>query len=300
MNRVLACFYLMVSLFISAEIKAETSDFKGIYGDDNRRLVSELNPADDSKVINTSKAVLAQLPLWRISSESETDYYIEAKSLSGSMNLCSDEKFGQLPLISNCSAFLVGPDLLLTAGHCLKEVNDCQKNIWILDYDDQSGFDEGLSTVKLSKSKTVKCNQIVSWVVNSKLDYALLRINKKFNDRPFLKLRREKKVTNSDSLYVVGHPMGLPKIVADQARIRDNSLINTFVTSADTFSGNSGSPVVNTVTHLVEGILIKGDADFVMDFDMGCNRAYHCLNNECTGETVLRSGVLPLNLIPKI
>ena len=36
-----------------------------------------------------------------------------------------------------------------------------------------------------------------------------------------------------------------------------------FVANLDTYGGNSGSPVFNSDTHEVEGILVRGEADFV-------------------------------------
>lgn len=273
---------------------------KGIYGDDNRKLVSELSIDSQKKEIEQSRSVLAQIPKWRVTSEDSQSIQIETKSLAAGMNFCADEKFSDLPLVSSCTAFLVGPDLLLTAGHCVKDKYECQKNYWVLDYNDAMDFTAPNGTVKIKKENIVSCSQLISISENTKLDYALLKINRKLTDRTPLAIRRVGKVSDSDSLAVIGHPMGLPKIMADQADIRNNTLTYTFLTNADTFSGNSGSPVINSKTHIVEGILIKGDEDFQMDLDLGCNRSFHCLADECKGETVQRTSVLPLNLIPKI
>ncbi|MBC7538691.1 MAG: trypsin-like peptidase domain-containing protein, partial [Bacteriovorax sp.] len=263
-------------------------------------LVSELDGQFNEIQIEQSRAVLAQVPKWRITSEDKTSISIKTKSLASGMNFCSDEKFSDLPLVSSCSAFLVGPDLLLTAGHCVKDKSDCQNSYWILDYNDIAGFDNSTGTTVFQKDNIVTCAQILSRSENPKLDYALIKLNRKITDRTPLKIRRLGTVDSADSLLVIGHPMGLPKIMADQALIRDNSLTYTFVTNADTFSGNSGSPVINPATQMVEGILVRGDEDFKMDLDLGCNRSFHCYGPECKGETVQRTTVLPLKLIPKI
>jgi hypothetical protein len=91
--------------------------------------------------------------------------------------------------------------------------------------------------------------------------------------------------------------LGLPKIVTDQAFLRGNLLNKTFTISSDTYSGNSGSPVIDSETSLVEGILVKGDQDFEMDYLSGCKRSVHCDDNTCTGETVLRSASIPLSFL---
>jgi hypothetical protein len=113
-------------------------------------------------------------------------------------------------------------------------------------------------------------------------------------------MRRSGSLSNSDSFSVIGHPLGLPKMITDSSTLRNNSLTYTFLINADTFSGNSGSPVINSATNLVEGILIKGGSDFQMDIELGCNRSVHCDSSNCSGEIALRTTELPLNLIPKI
>ncbi|MBC7539898.1 MAG: hypothetical protein H7281_13835, partial [Bacteriovorax sp.] len=55
---------------------------KGIYGDDNRKLVSELDGQFNEIQIEQSRAVLAQVPKWRITSEDKTSISIKTKSLA--------------------------------------------------------------------------------------------------------------------------------------------------------------------------------------------------------------------------
>lgn len=272
---------------------------KGLYGDNNRRLINVLLGNEYSIQRNLARSVLAQIPKWRISSEDMETISIKTKSLRKGMNFCADELFSELPLVSSCSAFLVAPNLILTAGHCVKGPEECKDNYWALDYDDALGFSPSTDIVKIKKEHLVSCSQLLSISKNSKLDYALIQIDKSISDRSPLKLRRRGLLSVNDLLEVIGHPMGLPKIFTDQAQVIDNSLPTSFLTNTDTFMGNSGSPVINSRTHLVEGILIRGGKDFFMDLDLGCNRFYQCFGDECIGETVLRSTALPLNIIPK-
>lgn len=273
---------------------------KGIYGNDNRKLVEDLDPVLDQKAIRQASAVFAQIPKWRISEETNEFISIKTKSLYTGLNFCADQRFIDLPIVSSCSAFLVAPDLILTAGHCVKDKYECQKNVWVLDYDNEAGFLSPSSSVMFKKDKVYACSQILSWSENSKLDYALIKLNKKVIDRSPLGLRRVGKISDDDSLLIIGHPLGLPKIFANGAGVRSNNLSYTFLSNTDSFSGNSGSPVINTETNLVEGMLIRGDEDFKMDLDLGCNREVTCQDKECRGETIQRSTVLPLKLIPKI
>lgn len=272
---------------------------KGIYGDDNRKLVTELTDSDlDVKRKELARSVLAQVPRWRVTAEDAESFSINTKSLAGGMKFCPEEKFAELPLVSSCSAFLIAPDLILTAGHCVKDKFECQKNFWVLDYDDALGFSASNPNVRIEKKNIVTCEKLLSLQENAKLDYALIKINRKVDDRAALSIRKLGKVSTDANLEVIGHPMGLPKIIANEAHIRNNSLPFTFVTNADTFSGNSGSPVINMETRQVEGILVRGDSDFQMDIDLGCNRSFHCLENECKGETAVRTTELPFRFFP--
>lgn len=289
---------LLFNLLTTVTAQAITIIDKGIYGPDNRTLVIDHEEASLMKK-KLAKSVFAQIPKWRITEENDEMISIASKSLASGLNFCPEEKFSELPIVSSCTAFLVGPDLLLTAGHCLKD-NACQNNYWVLDYDDASGFIGPKGNVTFNKEHVYSCSRILSAQDNPKLDYGLIKLSRVVQGRTPFDIRRSGKVRSSNSLTVIGHPLGLPKIIADNANVLKNSLSNTFTADTDTFSGNSGSPIINSKTFMVEGILIRGDEDFKMDLDLGCNRSFICLKDDCTGETVQRTAVLPLDLIPKI
>ena len=274
---------------------------KVIYGQDDRRPIADLidNDPEDLKMLNWSRSVLAQIPHWRVGEFLSDSYSVETKDLVSGLNVCSDEKFLNMPLVSSCSAFLVAPDLIMTAGHCLKDKYDCKKQSWVFDYDDSKNFSppEGHITFKMKDS--VYCQELLAHVVNPKADYALIKINRPILDRQPLALRREGKVGVKDSLVVIGHPLGMPKKISTNISIRENLKPTLFKTNADTFSGNSGSPVINAKTGLVEGVLIRGEEDFIDVIELGCKRSKNGLGSECRGESVGRSTSFPLKYIPK-
>ncbi len=273
---------------------------KVIYGVDNRRAFSELDPESDTLLIDYSQSVLAQIPNWRIDKTTKDFIEVKTKDLSMGLNFCAEEKYAQLPSVSSCSAFLVGEDLILTAGHCIKDKYDCKKQTWVLDYNSAPDFTSPLGSVFFYKDQTYSCKELVSWSDNGKLDYALIRLDRKLNSRKPLPLRRSGKIDLTENLVVIGHPLGLPKVVVDAVWVRSNDLIHTFKTNADTYSGNSGSPVIGLESGLVEGLIIRGEDDFELNLDSLCQRSKRCSDKECRGETALRSTVLPLKLIPKI
>jgi Peptidase S46 len=90
-------------------------------------------------------------------------------------------------------------------------------------------------------------------------------------------------------LYVIGHPCGLPQKYAPRARVRDNTPDTFFVANLDTYGGNSGSPVFNSSSNAVEGILVRGENDFVSRGS--CYVSMVCPTTGCRGEDVTRSTV---------
>ena len=274
---------------------------KVIYGKDDRFLIQDLDSenAEDSKILDWSRSVLAQIPHWRVGQFYNDSYSIETKDLASGLNICSEERFLNMPLVSSCSAFLVAPDLIMTAGHCLKDKYDCKKQSWVFDYNDSKDFSHPEGNITFKMKDTVYCQELLAHVVGPKADYALIKINRPILDRKPLPLRREGKIAPKDSVIIIGHPLGMPKMVSTNILIRENLNPTIFKTNADTFSGNSGSPVINLKTGIVEGVLIRGEDDFVDVIKLGCKISKLCVGNECRGESVGRSTSFPLKFIPK-
>lgn len=112
---------------------------KGIYGEDHRRLMSELDANADAKAISYSSSILAQIPNWRLKSNAES-ISVETRDLKFGLNICDGEKFLDQPLVSSCTAFLVAPDVIVTAGHCIKDKYECKKQTWVIDFDSSADF----------------------------------------------------------------------------------------------------------------------------------------------------------------
>ncbi len=292
-------FLLLIQLTLSVQSVYAADLDKVLYGEDNRVAFKDLSSSDEM-LITVARSVFAQVPKYKINSENDQSIIFSAKSISDSFNMCMDESFAEEPSLSSCSAFLVGSDLLMTAGHCIKETSDCQKNLWLLDFDDDSSFDRSKSELTIDKEKVFSCSKILSWSNTNNSDFALIKLNRKIKDRHIFKMHRLSQVKKEDTLLVIGHPLGMPKMLAMNASVRENHLSNQFKITADTFSGNSGSPVINLKTLSVEGILIKGENDFKMDINASCNRTLICDESECRGETVQRSSTLPFAILPNL
>jgi ankyrin repeat protein len=180
---------------------------------------------------------------------------------------------------------LIAPNILVTAGHCIESYEDCQNSAWVFDFDRENK--------KLSYKRSVfRCSAILQqeYSDNDKKfpnDLAVLLLDRSTH-RKITPRRTTGKVPNNAKLAVVGHPSGLPQKIATHGTIRRNDHPIFFVSNLDTFSGNSGSPVIDLKSGLIEGILVRGEDDYEYDSNRHCSVVKRCKMDQCRGEDVTR------------
>ncbi|RLA64962.1 MAG: hypothetical protein DRQ89_02760 [Epsilonproteobacteria bacterium] len=181
--------------------------------------------------------------------------------------LCEDERFSKQFSLPVCTGFLVAPDLLVTAGHCVNKTN-YHNRAWIFGYD-QSRATDSLPTFKAEFVYHTK--EVLEWKEDriNKSDFALVRLDRAVTIADPLKFRSYGEASVGTELAIIGHPNGLPTKISADAQILENKP-NAYKTNLDSFGGNSGSPVFNLYTGEVEGILISGATDFLPNFTRGC------------------------------
>lgn len=286
MTKTLTCL-LLLSITLSAN-----ATNKIVYGSDNRKDISRvINP----KIKEISKSIAGRVDNFSFDESNGKISFANTDTLSSpwTRNLCSDEKFAKQKILPTCTGFLVGEDLLATAGHCIldrksnsamsgKNIGACPSHSWLFDY--KANRRGSVKTKNITKRNIYKCSEVIEAKLNDLEDYALIRLDRKVSGRKPLKLKSSGKTRGGTKIYVIGHPSGLPMKYANGAKVFDvhNSY---FSTNLDTFGGNSGSPVFNAKTNEVEGILVRGDIDYYQTFHNGqmCSRVNVCSNNrlEC-------------------
>ncbi len=124
----------------------------------------------------------------------------------------------------------------------------------------------------------------------TKNDFCLLKINGTFQPERIATIRKKGKIDDKEDVHVIGYPCGLPVKITPNGKVFNNSISNYFVTNLDTYGGNSGSPVFNSKTHVVEGILVRGNDDFKTITVDKCRRSFYCPHDigTCHGEDVSR------------
>lgn len=254
---------------------------KVIYGDDNRTEV--INASSKYRQLARSTAAMVPESKLNYSDLSERFNLDTSETLEG-RGICSNERFAQQPTVALCSGFLIAEDVLVTAGHCIKDMTDCTRNKWVFDYKITNGNDVN---TEINKDNVYSCKSILAQKLeNNGQDYAVIKLDRAVYGREPLKFRRDSKVTAGTSILVIGHPSGLPTKIADDANIREISENGYFVTNLDTYGGNSGSAVINKSTGEVEGILVRGEKDYEYNYQAGCAQSNRCSNSGCRGEDV--------------
>jgi hypothetical protein len=251
-----------------------------IYGDDNRKDYYDIT---DPGLIEASDAVCLVVHTSELTDNGDGTYTLAATpwTFQSGYTLCPDERFrGQLEA-GFCTGFLVGPDILATAGHCISS-STCGTRAFVF------GFRKNDS---LTTAPTVYdaddiyfCSGIIDQVLSGDVDHAVLQLDRPVVGRAPLYIRRTGLVSNGDPLAVIGHPSAIPLKAAGGAIVRNNlGTTPYFQANLDTYGGNSGSPVFNLNNYVVEGILVRGAPDFVYDPVGACTRSNVVPNTGNTG-----------------
>lgn len=265
---------------LSLGLYAETKGLDVIYGEDNRE---DVYASTHSTLVELSKSTAAMIPDKNLKNSRNNEIQITSQTLE-ERGVCGQERFSQQLTAANCSGFLVAPNVLVTAGHCIRNELDCRSNKWVFDYKVQYAQQKN---VYVGSSSVYNCKKIISRSLNqfTKDDYAVIELDRTVIARKPLSFRRSGKISLGTQLAVIGHPTGLPTKIADGAEVR--SLAGKFfVANLDTYGGNSGSAVFNMRTYQVEGILVRGENDYKYDAQLGCQVSNKCSDSGCRGEDV--------------
>ena len=275
---------VLVTTAMVLSLSVQASNNKVIYGEDDRLDVFETTDSLHYELAKSTAAMISGSSI-----KTNGDMAVISGSTLEARGICSTAKFADQITAANCSGFLVGEDLLVTAGHCIRSAGDCRSYKWVFDFAIKSASVDK-ARFEVDKSSVYGCKEIVEQSLNRSTqdDFALIRLDRKVTDRTVLTVRTEGKVADKTELVVIGHPTGLPTKVADGAIVRSNGNSVYFQSNLDTFGGNSGSAVFDAKTGQVEGILVRGETDYVYDYNQGCRVPKECTNEGCRGEDVTR------------
>lgn len=212
-------------------------------------------------------------------------------------DVCPQERFSSQPTAAFCTGFMVDDDIIATAGHCFSAGNLGSVRFIF-------GFvmENATTPVLTVPAEQVYLGvEILGRALAGNQDYSIIRV-----DRPIVaegavpfKIRREGEVSAGALVGVIGHPAGLPLKLAfgGNTAVRSNDNSGFFMANLDTYGGNSGSPVIDPLTGIVEGILVRGETDFVTSG--GCSISNVVPNTGGRGEDVSKAASF-MQFIPEL
>lgn len=278
--------------------RTESQGGKSIYGNDDRLDYFEASP--EMRKLSDSVVSLWSSRWVRPAGEKASLF---VNKFATSRDLCPGEKFAEQPVGAFCSGTLVGEDIIMTAGHCMRDEAKCADTKFLFGFalkksgefpeavlqSDVYGCKRIIKQAYATSTPAVMFHNLVNGGPGP--DYALVQLDRKVTGRKPLAVNRGGKLSAGEPLFVIGHPMGLPIKVAGGAKVRDISPRYVFLSDLDTFGGNSGSAVFNARTKLIEGILVRGERDFLPS-PAGCNIVAVQPQEGGKGETVTKISAL--------
>jgi V8-like Glu-specific endopeptidase len=226
---------------------------KVVYGIDNRQEVTGLtglrarNADSTVALVETSSIVAGPKGSSRL----------KAPTLASTYGLCARERYRNQPTAAFCSGFLAGPDIVVTAGHCVSKWTLATTR-FVFGYRVTSS---GAVRTTISNSDIYRGVKVLANQVGD-ADFAVVRLDRKVAGHAALPFQRSGGVKSGTPLYVIGYPSGLPAKIAPGAKVLKVTS-NYFTANLDTYGGNSGSPVFHAGNHTVLGVLVRGSPDFV-------------------------------------
>jgi hypothetical protein len=263
---------------------------KVIYGVDDRKEIFQIN---DAALLEDADSVVALFDQGTVQDNGDGTSSLVTSSFQQAYGLCNSEPFRKQPVGAFCSGFLVARDVVATAGHCVD--NATLSSIRFV-----FGFrmvNANTAQTKIPNGEIYRGTELIDRrLTPGGLDWALVRLDRPVQNHRPAPIRRRRRIGTGTRVHVIGHPCGLPAKAAGGAKVRDNTPTPFFVANLDTYGGNSGSPVFNSETHRVEGILVRGERDFRQQGN--CQVSLVCPTTGCRGEDVTRITKLA-NRIPR-
>ena len=234
---------------------------KVIYGEDDRL---DLYQVSDPDMRQWAASTCALIRTTRMLRQPDGSYTLSPGAYTQfGLPACPEEPFGDQPVAAFCSGFMAGPDIIVTAGHCYS-TSDLLNTYFVFGF---VMLNESTAVLTFQEDQVYSGIAILGRMRTSVYDYSVVQVGRPITapGATALPVRREGEIAVGTNIGVIGHPAGLPVKIAfgNNTVVRTNDSPGFFIANLDTYGGNSGSAVFNAVTGVVEGVLVRGETDYV-------------------------------------
>jgi len=183
---------------------------------------------------------------------------LKVKNYGKTFNLVDSEPFNHQPIVAGrlSTGFLVKEDVVATAAHFVQEghVTDLR---FVFGYRMEDPYKPVTRLPNENIYKGVEVtDRVYRRIKGNGSDWALVKLDRKVKDQVVATLSKDE-ICSDQEIYVIGHPCGLPLKYAPSGGVR-NVEETFFSARLDIYAGNAGSPVFDSNTHEVIGMVVSG------------------------------------------
>ncbi len=270
---------------------------------ENDRSPRIIRPPDDrtdfyattSMLQGIGNSVCAQITTDLLVDNGDGTFTINAGTLGTDFDpLCNGERFSDQPTAASCTATLVGDDILITAGHCLDDAGtrtDLSTIYFVFDYAvrQQNVNPETFTTDQVFRATEILGLANVDGTAN---DWAVVKLDRKVTGRTPVTVRSTGAIAEAQSIVAIGFGAGLPMKFSGNATVQ--AIVEFgFEADLDIIGGNSGGPIIDATTGMIEGVVSADQA--IEDYfqDGTCFRAAVCPQDpQCDDSFTLLSSIM--------
>lgn len=232
-----------------------------IYGEDNRVDTLHSTSSLFRRLADSTAAMVGNEKITLRGNTAD----LSGVTLQERFNLCDKERFIEQPSVAYCSGFLVAPDIIATAGHCMDSIGQCENFSWVFNY---KITEKDQTAVSVASSEVYSCKSIIAYQYGGGRDFALIKLDRPVSGHAPVKLAQQETSVGTP-LVLIGHPSGLPQKIADGAQVMSVHA-GGFRANLDAFQINSGSAVFHAKTGELVGILVNGLPDYRANEGLSC------------------------------
>ncbi|TRZ70713.1 MAG: serine protease [Bacteroidetes bacterium] len=271
--------------------------FRSYYGPNNVTTIpSYISSTIPPQVIGSAKCVCAIIHKSHLV-ETSAGYVIKS-SLLRQKKVIINEKVFQLcdnePYIDQINpaigtGWAYKNDLIVTADHCFNknDLNDYKNYFFVFD------FLDSVSGAIISKDRVfIPVGKIKLRLEDLSKEFTIIQVNRTIPKSRYAQLYNGGTSTlkkETTKLYMIGHPLGLPLKYTPKGQIYKLNK-DVLITNLDAYAGNSGSPVFDSQSNKIVGILVSGNEDFEKTSSGCCRSVPYAINYPLDnfGEKVVR------------